>query len=463
MKKWLWFVLRWGVAVVGIWWVVANLSLRDHALVLDAQNVPHDEAVLGHADGQYQVRNWRTGKSEWMKSSRLVSEPDRKNVTMLDGSVAKMLGLDLSGDINRRPVVQRVLVQNPINGRGVWVSPDRLADYHLQVPHPVVQIGLISMAQQARPALICLAVGIFPICFFLVSIRWRRLMAALDIHISYYKTFVLYMVGNFYNTFLPGSTGGDVLKAVYVARLTPHRTRAVVSVLFDRIIGMLGLVMLGGAMSAYQYCEFAMHGAPGDPVARKCQQIALLCCGILGVVFIGFYIIFHPNLRRRFDPLIRKLPAQRHVQHILDVMEIYRSRPKLIAWALAITIPVHITVVVSAMLAGMAFRLPISPLYYFVAVPVVVLVAAIPISPQGAGVMEFFAVILLQKQGATVGQAVALTMSIRFVQIFWNLIGGIWVASGGYHPPTAEEQLALDKDEPPRTTWPQADLTAGNE
>jgi hypothetical protein len=255
------------------------------------------------------------------------------------------------------------------------------------------------------------------------------------------------MVGNFYNTFLPGSTGGDVLKAVYVARLTPHRTRAVVSVLSDRIIGMLGLVILGGTMSAYEYCDLAVHGASGDPVARRCQQVTLASCAILAVIFVGFYIIFHPNLRRRLTPLIARLPAQKHVQHILDVMEIYHSRPGLIAWALAITIPVHTTVVVSAMLAGMAFGLPISPIYYFVAVPVIVLVGAIPISPQGAGVMEFFAVILLQKQGATVGQAVALTMSIRFVQIFWNLIGGIWVASGGYHPPTTEERSELNRDD----------------
>ena len=44
--------------------------------------------------------------------------------------------------------------------------------------------------------------------------------------------------------------------------------------------------------------------------------------------------------------------------------------------------------ILSASFAGMAFRLPLGMFYYWVVVPVVALVGAIPISPQGAGVME---------------------------------------------------------------------------
>jgi hypothetical protein len=73
----------------------------------------------------------------------------------------------------------------------------------------------------------------------------------------------------------------------------------------------------------------------------------------------------------------------------------------------------HITVIASAMLCGMAFGLPLTPGYYWVVVPVVVLAGAIPISPKAPGVMEFFAILLTRKQNATVSQAFALTMSIR--------------------------------------------------
>ena len=140
---------------------------------------------------------------------------------------------------------------------------------------------------------------------------------------------------------------------------------------------------------------------------------------ILSGTALGLFAFFHAAIRRllRLDLLLARLPMQKQVQHAVEVMAIYRQRPGLILWAILITFPVHTTVVVSTMLAGKALGLPLSPVYYFVVVPVVVLVGAIPISPQGAGVMEFFAILLTRQQGATIGQAFALTMSIRVVQI----------------------------------------------
>jgi hypothetical protein len=61
--------------------------------------------------------------------------------------------------------------------------------------------------------------------------------------------------------------------------------------------------------------------------------------------------------------------------------------------------------------------------------------------------MEFFAILLTKRQGCTVSQAFALTMSIRLVQIFWNLTGGIFVLRGGFHVPTDAEAHTMDEDD----------------
>jgi len=58
--------------------------------------------------------------------------------------------------------------------------------------------------------------------------------------------------------------------------------------------------------------------------------------------------------------------------------------------------------------------------------------------------MEFFAILLTRKQNATVSQAFALTMSIRIVQILWNLMGGLFAIRGGYHAPTEKEQHEVE-------------------
>jgi len=80
-------------------------------------------------------------------------------------------------------------------------------------------------------------------------------------------------------------------------------------------------------------------------------------------------------------------------------------------------------------------------MYYWAAVPVIVLVGSIPISPQGAGVMELLALQLTRVYGTTAGQAFAWTMSFRLIQMAWNMTGGLFVLFGNYHVPSDQEQI----------------------
>jgi hypothetical protein len=260
-------------------------------------------------------------------------------------------------------------------------------------------------------------------------------MQALEIDISLTSAFALNMVWLFYNTFIPaGSTGGDLLKAYYVSRHTTHKVRAVMSVVVDRIIGLVVLIILGGMMAM----GFYLHAGKSDPAAQSCLRVALGSVAILAGLAVGLVVFASPYWRRATGLafVLARLPMQQHVAAAMETMAIYRRRPGLVAWAMLVTVPVHLTVMVAAMLAGKAFHLPLATGYYFVVVPVIVLVGAIPISPQGAGVMEFFAKSLTSW---TVQQAVTMTMSIRLQQIFWNLVGGIFVMSGHYHPPKKTE------------------------
>ena len=136
------------------------------------------------------------------------------------------------------------------------------------------------MIQNADRSLLIAAVFVFPIVFLITSFRWWLLLRALEIPMTLARTFVINMVGAFYNTFMPGSTGGDLLKAYYASKLTTHRTRAVMSVIIDRVLGLLALVILGGSMAAFQYFK----SSPDDPAARKCAQVAIGSVAMFSIV-----------------------------------------------------------------------------------------------------------------------------------------------------------------------------------
>jgi glycosyltransferase 2 family protein len=311
--------------------------------------------------------------------------------------------------------------------------------YIIKVPHPRNQVGLEGLIRNANPVLLWASLLVFSVTFVITSYRWNELLKALEIHIGQGRTFVLNMVGAFYNTFMPGSTGGDLLKAYYASKQTPHRMRAVMSVVVDRVVGLLALIIVGGVAAGTQW------------KIPACQKVALASVAICFCVLIGLLVFYNPTLHRisGLDFILRKLPMQRQIRSAVDALHMYGKHPLLGLWALVVSFPVHGAVITSAMFAGMAFGLKLNWAYYWVCVPVIVLAGAIPISPQGAGVMEAFAVLLTRGRGVTVSQAFALTMSIRIVQVLWNLTGGIFVLRGGYHAPGEQEKKELDTDDDP--------------
>ncbi len=433
---------RWGVAILGIVWVLNHLNLRDSVWVLGPKNLPMAVPLStrhNESSDTYTILDVRPANESTIISSRnTVLRPDRDRVTLKDGRSAKLRAIRTDPD--KPAIVIELLIEDPASGLGAWIKPqDVQGGYSQEVIYPRVERGLIRMVQEADLKYLLLAIAIFPITFIITAFRWYELLKALDISMGLGRTFVINMVGAFYNTFMPGSTGGDVLRAYYAAKHTEHGTRAVMSVIVDRkVIGCRALIILGGTMAALQYSV---------PECRKVARGAAIACAM---TVVGLAVYYVPLLRRIFlvDFILKKLPMQHRVQHAVETMDIYGRRPGLALAALVASFPVHATVGCRAALPGKAFGLPIAWGYYWVVVPVIVLAGSIPISPQGAGVMEFFAVKLTQTRGVTVGQAVALTMSVRLVQILWNLTGGFFVLRGGFHAPTEKEQHELEDDAP---------------
>ncbi len=163
---------------------------------------------------------------------------------------------------------------------------------------------------------------------------------------------------------------------------------------------------------------------------------------------MGLFVFYHPFWRRvtGLDFMLGRLPLQRQINNAIEAMHLYGRKPAVPIWATVMTFPVHVTTIISAYLAGRAFGLPLPFWYFWVITPVIVLVGAIPISPQGAGVMEFFAIALTRNQGVTISQAFALAMSIRVGAMFWNLVAGIFVLRGGYHAPDKNERHDMETD-----------------
>src|SRR5690349_22095875 len=86
------------------------------------------------------------------------------------------------------------------------------------------------------------------------AFRWHVLLKVQGIRLSVPRVSGLFLIGMFYNQFLPGGTGGDIMKSYLLLKETPGKaTGALLAVVFDRMIGLVALITITGTLIALRY------------------------------------------------------------------------------------------------------------------------------------------------------------------------------------------------------------------
>src|SRR4051812_45386147 len=147
----------------------------------------------------------------------------------------------------------------------------------------VYKIDWVQLARQLGQAdhrWLLLASFFFGLTYLLAALRWWLLLRVQDIHLPLRVVGALTLIGQFFNTFMLGSVGGDLMRAIYVQRYAPgRRTHATLSVVMDRVLGLS--VLLCGSLLALPW---QMHAMMSTDKARA-AIIGLMI--VLGLIVIG--------------------------------------------------------------------------------------------------------------------------------------------------------------------------------
>lgn len=98
-----------------------------------------------------------------------------------------------------------------------------------------------------RPFLIAFAIGLFFLGVAIATTRWRLLLSLAGVSARWTRLLPLQLTALFFNVVIPGNVGGDVVKALYVARdAAPEKRTPILLIAFvERLLGLVGLVALG--------------------------------------------------------------------------------------------------------------------------------------------------------------------------------------------------------------------------
>jgi hypothetical protein len=253
--------------------------------------------------------------------------------------------------------------------------------------------------------------------------RWRIVLEVQGLRLPWGRAAGITFVAQFFNAFLLGSTGGDVIKALYAARETHHKkTEAVVTVFVDRLLGLWAMLLFAALMMI-----------PNAGLLRRHRQLglpALFILAMLAGASVVLGVAFWSGLSRRFPRArqwLRKLPKGELLERSLDACRHFgRSRGFLLK-TIALSLLVNVACVLQLIVLSAGMGVSISTTAWLVIVPMIFCISALPITPSGLGVRENLFVLMLAVPEIHVLKTTALSLSLLAYagSLFWSLAGGI--------------------------------------
>jgi len=260
----------------------------------------------------------------------------------------------------------------------------------------------------------------------LMAYRWLVLLCPIDAdrRPPFRDVMRIFFVSTFLGTFLPASVGGDAVRAFALARLRVAAGVAVASVLMDRVMGVLSIVLVGAA---------------GLVLARNSDLASTRAIAVsLGVAsaacVVAALVVFSDTVAGLATKVALRLPfaaVRKMAAELTEATRAYASYHGELANVLAGSVAVQVLRIVQAYCLGRALGIDLSVVPYFTLIPLILLVMLLPVSINGVGPAQVAFVWFFGRVG--VGQAEAFALSVLFVAlgVVGNLPGGLLYAFGG--------------------------------
>lgn len=310
---------------------------------------------------------------------------------------------------------------------------------------------LLTQLTTANYGYLALALLFFVVAVITNAIKWRILLKAQGVTVPLKALTSYTFVGFFFNNFLPANVGGDVMRGFGLARYTERSADAAVSVIVDRIIGLLAF-MFTALVAALIAANLLPAQTATDPLlAQNLTQIEIVSIIGMGVMTVGFATILSHRLRELAGRLFSfKLlhPLQPLYELLSNAFGAYRHQyGALIGAFLVGVVTVLLTGLVDiAIVAGLHGA--IRPIYIFLLNPIIAIALIAPISIGGLGTGSLLYVYFYGLVGVPQTLAFALSLFKQAIVYLGSLPGGLlWLQNRGGGGTSQRQQAETDPGE----------------
>ena len=248
--------------------------------------------------------------------------------------------------------------------------------------------------------------------------RWYLLLKAQHAGISFWRTFEITMIGQFFNSFLLGATGGDILKAWYgMGDAKNQRTEVITTVIGDRLVGLLSMLFFT-----------IIFILPNLELLLADKRRIILILFTMGMFFCCLIFLVMAGSRGLLSKILNYLPKMHKIERALEACDKMFRHRVVLAEVFLISMVLNVFCILQFFIIAYDLQISIRAIQLALIVPMIICISSLPITPSGLGVRENLYVIilggpLLQIEPA---QALALSLVAYMGYLCWSALGAIF-------------------------------------
>lgn len=302
----------------------------------------------------------------------------------------------------------------------------------------LVKSGKLSLSDLAQffkspeTALACFIVGCIQVSgtFY----RWKMLLKSQGAELSYPEAFKLGMLGQFFSAIIPGTVGGDLVKAVYVAKRFPKiKGPAVSTLVLDRVTGLMGMILLATIAFVVGYPNLGQLPEKSRKIVEV-MGLSLSAGTVVICLFLASLGLWGKKLPT-FDETKIESKILKKVVKLYDVFLGYRNHVGVLWKAVLMSTALHTLTVLALFLAATAIFGPgpwgqMSTAFFVLAGILGMSSLAVPIAPGGLGVGQVaFAALFVAVGAPGAAFGAAIITAQQLCGFTWNLLGVFFFAT----------------------------------
>jgi uncharacterized protein (TIRG00374 family) len=300
------------------------------------------------------------------------------------------------------------------------------------------RIQLDKMAELLRGAdlpLLLLALAFYLAAIAAGNLKWRVLLDAQGASVSFWDLLSYTFAGLFFGNVLPSNVGNDLVRAYDLARHTGYVEQSAVSVLIDRLVGLMAYLALAVVMAVVAALTLSN--------SADLEAIIVAAVVVFAAIMAGFSLLLSRRAMMRLAFLFKfpLLSAFRPTaQRIFVALQIYRRSYRALAQGFFLALAGVVLAAMTEWLIGQALHLEISFFYFLLFSPLIAFVLLVPLSVNGIGLKEVAFVFFLGRVGVAAEAAFSLSLVFHAIIVVSSLPGGfVWFRERSTPPIMAEE------------------------